>query len=60
MKFNIPINYNMESQEEVEVKANIPISKVRGIIQEFFDKKTYDQRRDWLKANVDEVNLNTV
>ena len=60
MKFNIPINYNMESQEEVEVKANIPISKVRVIIQEFFDKKTYDQRRDWLKANVDEVNLNTV
>ncbi len=50
----------MESQEEVEVKANIPISKVRRIIQEFFDKKTYDQRRDWLKANVDEVNLNTV
>lgn len=60
MKFNIPINYDISSQEEVTVKANIPASKVRGIIQDFFDKKTYDQRRDWLKANVDEVNLNTV
>jgi len=60
MKFNIPINYDMESQEEVTVKANIPASKVRGIVQEFFDKRTYDQRRHWLKANVDEVNLNTV
>jgi|TARA_R110000824_G_scaffold54271_2_gene149786 hypothetical protein len=59
MKFNIPINYDMESQEEVTVKANIPASKVREIVQEFFDKRTYDQRRDWLKANVDEVNLNT-
>mgnify|MGYP003627837860 FL=1 len=60
MKFNIPINYEMESQEEVTVKANIPVSKVREIVQEFFDKRTYDQRRDWLKTNVDEVNLNTV
>jgi hypothetical protein len=60
MKFNIPINYDMESQEEVTVKANIPASKVREIVQEFFDKRTYDQRRDWLKTNVDEVNLNTI
>ena len=59
MKFNIPINYDISSQEEVMVKANIPASKVRKIVQEFFDKRTYDQRRDWLKANVDEVNLNT-
>jgi|ETNvirenome_6_85_1030632.scaffolds.fasta_scaffold09087_9 hypothetical protein len=60
MKFNIPINYDISSQEEVMVKANIPTSKVRKIVQEFFDKSTYNQRRDWLKANVDEVNLNTV
>ena len=60
MKFNIPINYDISSQEEVMVTANIPTSKVRKIVQEFFDKSTYNQRRDWLKANVDEVNLNTV
>jgi len=42
------------------VKANVPASKVREIVEEFFNKKNYKQRRKWLKKNLDEINLNTV
>ena len=41
MKFNIPINYDISTQE-------------------FFDRKGYDSRREWLENNVDEINLNTI
>ena len=60
MKFDIPINYDISEQKEVVIKANIPTSKVREIVQDFFDKKDYKQRRKWLKKNLDEINLNTV
>ena len=59
MKFDIPINYDISEQKEVVIKANIPTSKVREIVQDFFDKQSYDQRRDWLISHVDEINLNT-
>tara|TARA_R100000008_G_C3439013_1_gene93440 strand:- start:176 stop:358 length:183 start_codon:yes stop_codon:yes gene_type:complete len=60
MKLDIPINYDIKKQQEVVVKANIPASKVREIVKMFFDKQDYDERRKWLKRNLDEVNLNTV
>jgi hypothetical protein len=60
MKFDIPINYDISEQKEVVIKANIPTSKVREIVQDFFDRQSYDQRRDWLTSHVDEINLNTV
>ena len=60
MKFDIPIHYDISNQNEVVVRANIPTSKVREIVQAFFDKKDYNQRRKWLKKNLDEINLNTV
>ncbi len=60
MKLDIPINYDIKTQQEVVVKANIPASKVREIVKMFFDKQDYDERRKWLKRNLDEVNLNTV
>jgi hypothetical protein len=60
MKFNIPINYDISTQEETVVRANIPASKVRKIVQDFFDRKGYDSRREWLENNVDEINLNTI
>ncbi len=49
MKFNIPINYDVPTQKEIAVKANLPASKVREIVDEFFNKKNYKQRRKWLK-----------
>ena len=60
MKFDIPIHYDIPNQNEVVVRANIPTNKVREIVQAFFDKKDYNQRRKWLKKNLDEINLNTV
>ena len=60
MKFEIPINYDVPTQEEIVVKANVPASKVREIVEEFFNKKNYKQRRKWLKKNLDEINLKTV
>jgi hypothetical protein len=60
MKFNIPINYDISKQEETIVRANIPAVKVRKIVQDFFDRKGYDSRREWLENNVDEINLNTI
>ena len=60
MKFDIPIHYDIPNQNEVVVRANIPNSKVREIVQAFFDKKNYNQRRKWLKKNLDEINLNTI
>jgi hypothetical protein len=60
MKFDIPIHYDIPNQNEVVVRANIPNSKVKEIVQEFFNKKDYNQRRKWLKKNLDEINLNTI
>ena len=60
MKFDIPINYDVPNQKEIVVRANLPSCKVREIVQAFFDKKDYKQRRKWLKKNLDEINLNTV
>jgi hypothetical protein len=60
MKFDIPIHYDIPNQNEVVVRANIPTNKVREIVEEFFNKKDYNQRRKWLKKNLDEINLNTV
>ena len=59
MKFEIPINHNISSQNEVIINVNIPDDKVREIVRNFFDKKDYSQRRKWLKENLDENNLNT-
>ena len=60
MKFDIPIYYDISKQEEVVVKANIPASKVRQIIKDFFDRKGYDSRLAWLKENLDETDLTTL
>ena len=60
MKFDIPIHYDFPNQNEVVIRANIPTSKVREIVEQFFNKKDYNQRRKWLKKNLDEINLNTV
>jgi len=60
MKLDIPIRYDIPNQNEVVVRANIPTNKVREIVEEFFNKKDYSQRRKWLKENLDEINLNTV
>ena len=60
MKFDIVINFDREKQEDVEVKSDIPESKVREIVDRFFYTKDFAARRKWLSENIDEINLNTV
>lgn len=58
MKIKLAINWDMDSQTETEVVVDIPQSKCKEIIKQFLMKKDYAPRRDWLKANVPEINLN--
>ena len=60
MKFDIVINFDREKQEDVEVKSDIPESKVREIVDKFFCEKSFADRRKWLIENVSEINLNTI
>ena len=60
MKFDIVINFDREKQEDGEIKADIPESKVREIVDNFFYEKTFTDRRKWLIENVNEINLNTI
>ena len=57
MKFKIPINYDVPNQEEIIAQVNIPASKVREIVEDFFNKKMYTERRDWLKNNLIETDV---
>tara|TARA_Y100000296_G_scaffold79671_1_gene104006 strand:- start:533 stop:730 length:198 start_codon:yes stop_codon:yes gene_type:complete len=57
MKFKIPINYDVPNQEEIIAQVNIPASKVREIVEDFFNKKMYAERRDWLKSNLIETDV---
>ena len=60
MKFDIVINFDREKQDDVEIKADIPESKVREIVDKFFYEKPFADRRKWLIENVNEINLNTI
>ena len=60
MKFNIVTNFDIEKQEDVEIKIDIPESKVREIVDRFFYTKEFADRRKWLSENIAKVDLNTV
>ena len=57
MKLKIPINYDIPNQEEIIAQVNIPVSKVREIVKDFFNKKMYAERRDWRKNNLIETDV---
>jgi hypothetical protein len=57
VKFKIPINYDVPNQEEIIAQVNIPAPKVREIVEDFFNKKMYAERRDWLKINLIETDV---
>ena len=60
MKFNIVTDFDIEKQEDVEIKIDIPESKVREIVDGFFYTKEFADRRKWLSENITKVDLNTV
>ncbi len=57
MKFKIPINYDIPNQKEVTAQVNIPAPKIREIVANFFNRKKYDERREWLKNNLTETDV---
>jgi hypothetical protein len=58
MKIELPISWDFKEQEECEVVVDIPESKCKEVIRNFLMTKDYKPRREWLKANVPEINLN--
>ena len=58
MKIEIPISWDWNKQEEGEVIVDIPESKCQEIVRHFLMNKDYDLRREWLKQNVPEIDLN--
>ena len=59
MKIKIPISWHFDIQEEKEVIVDIPDAIAKGVVTNFLMNKDYKARRDWLKKNVPEINLNT-
>ncbi len=57
MKFKIPINYDIPNQKEVVAQVNIPAPKIREIVADFFNRKKYDERRDWFQKNLTEIDV---
>ena len=58
MKIKVPIYWDFDKQEESEVIANIPDEAVKDVLMSFLYSMDFPERREWLKNNVPEINLN--
>tara|TARA_B100000287_G_scaffold40519_1_gene36843 strand:+ start:985 stop:1179 length:195 start_codon:yes stop_codon:yes gene_type:complete len=58
MKIKIPIYWDFDKQEENEVIVNIPNEAVKDVLMSFLYSMDFPERREWLKSNVPEINLN--
>jgi len=59
MKIQIPIHWDFDKQEESEVIADVPDEAVKDVLMAFLYSMDFPERREWLKNNVPEINLNT-
>ena len=57
MKFKIPINYDIPNQKEVVAQVNIPAPKIREIVADFFNRRKYNERREWFQNNLIETDV---
>ena len=58
MKIQIPIYWDFDKQEEREVIVNVPNEAVKDVLMSFLYSMDFPERREWLKNNVPEINLN--
>ena len=58
MKIKVPIYWDFDKQEENEVIVNVPNEAVKDVLMSFLYSMDFPERREWLKNNVPEVNLN--
>ena len=58
MKIKVPIYWDFDKQEENEVIVNVPDEAVKDVLMSFLYSMDFPERREWLKNNVPEINLN--
>ena len=58
MKIKVPIYWDFDKQEENEVIVNVPNEAVKDVLMSFLYSLDFPERREWLKNNVPEINLN--
>jgi hypothetical protein len=58
MKIKIPIYWDFDKQEENEVIVNVPTEAVKDVLMAFLYSMDFPERREWLKNNIPEINLN--
>ena len=58
MKIKVPIYWDFDKQEESEVIVNVPNEAVKDVFMSFLYSMDFPERREWLKNNVPEINLN--
>ena len=58
MKIKVPIYWDFDKQEENEVIVNVPNEAVKDVLMSFLYSMDFPERREWLKNNVPEINLN--
>ena len=58
MKIKVPIYWDFDKQEESEVIVNVPNEAVKDVLMSFLYSLDFPERREWLKNNVPEINLN--
>lgn len=58
MNIKIPIYWDFDKQKENEVIVNVPDEAVKDVLMSFLYSMDFPERRQWLRNNVPEVNLN--
>mgnify|MGYP003128705146 FL=1 len=56
MKIRKAVGYIIQEQRELEVDFILDRTQVSEIVNSFFDKMEYDERRRWIFDNVPEPN----
>jgi hypothetical protein len=57
VKIRKAIGYNIEEQEEIEVDFLLDKTQISEIVNKFFDRMEYRERKKWIYDNVAEPNM---
>ena len=56
MKLTKAVGYDVSNQQEIEANFLLDKTQILEIVNSFFDKMEYDERRKWIWENVPEPN----
>jgi len=57
VKIRKAIAYNVEEQEEIEVDFLLDKTQISEIVNKFFDRMEYRERKKWIYDNIPEPNV---